>query len=86
MARLQQAQACVFGVALRIIYIISISFRMIHNLGVDIIRNLLDDKERELNDLFRLKRWERTKDFCWTVRGESVLICRTDRAQIPGAC
>ncbi len=54
---------------------------MIDKLGVDIIRDLLDDKERQLDDLLRVKRGERTENFCWTVKCESVDIRSRGTAQ-----
>ena len=56
---------------------------MVYKLGVNIVRDFLHDKKREFDDLFRLKRWKGTKNFCRAIRHELDAICRKFKINSP---
>jgi hypothetical protein len=49
---------------------------VIYKFSVDIVRDLLDDKKSELDDLLGLKRREGPKNFCGTIKYESAETLR----------
>lgn len=59
---------------------------MIHKLGVDIVRDFLDHKKCELDDLLCLEGRKRTENFCRTVVYELEQATKTEHCYKPGAC